>query len=167
LYAIAISDSVAYRWRFHGILPTYEGFVNSFNQEVLVQYGVVDRSSNVVSGLATAYGANLRNGYTYVASFVSEKLQRAGLGVEATIVFIHYLFSTFRLHKVYIEAPEFSLNQYGAAIDARFLVREGCLKDHVFMGGRFWDQYVLAAYLDNANHAFDWLNSLRGGGRGQ
>jgi hypothetical protein len=41
LYALAISDDLAFRWRLHGAVPNFETFVHSLSHDVLAQFVVV------------------------------------------------------------------------------------------------------------------------------
>ena len=148
LYEIACSDSVARRWRFQGLLPTYEAFVGALDQGVFVQYVVSTKTKHRTCGMVTAYNSNLKDRYCFVAGFADKLAQRGGLGVESFLTFLRYLFLTVDYRKIYIEAPGYSLPQYKSTVDKGVLTEEGRLREHYFLDGQYWDQYILAAYPD-------------------
>lgn len=150
LYGIAISEEVNLRWRFRGIVPSFEAFVAAFRPaDVTAQFAVTTRRSDDAQGLVVAYNTDPRDTHTYVGTFVSPKLAGTGLRVEATSLFATYLFMTWPFRKVYFEVVEYNLSSFRRALTDLFRV-EGRLEDHLYYGGRFWDMYLLALYRDDA-----------------
>lgn len=150
LYEIAVSQEVNLRWRFRGVIPSFEAFVATFRpQDVTAQFTVTTRQSNEAQGLVVAYNTDPRDNHTYVGTFVSEKLAGTGLGVEATYLFANYLFMTWPFRKIYFETIEYNLPSFRTIL--KDLVRvEGQLGDHLYYGGRYWDMWLLALYRDDA-----------------
>lgn len=145
LYEMVKRMEVSATWRFHGVIPTYDGFVATLQQDVLVQY-VSEDSSGAVLGLVTAYGFNPRGRYCYLATFVRPSAINTGLGIEAAAVFLEYLFNVYPLKKVYFEVPGFALKSYSSIIRTNGAREEGRLTDHYFHFGKSWDQHILAVY---------------------
>lgn len=157
LYAYVCSEAVAFGWRYHGVLPSFEAFVSNIGSDVLVQYGVTEQRSGALQGLVTAYAGNLRNRHCYLASFLNPARHVSGFAAEAVCIFTNYLFSAFPFRKIYVEAPGFALPQYRSILDHAFFVEEGCLVDHLYLDGRYWNQHLLAMYPDMAKRAWDRL----------
>jgi RimJ/RimL family protein N-acetyltransferase len=156
LYGIICSDDIAFRFRFHGVVPTIEAFANSLSRDVLTQY-VIDNGPNNPMGLMVAYAVNPRDQFCYLAGVVSPTLTGSGLGAEALIVFANHLFCTYGLRKIYVEAPDYALGQYRSAIDMGLVTEEAKLVEHTFLDGRWWDQRILALYPETAERAWDLL----------
>jgi RimJ/RimL family protein N-acetyltransferase len=142
LYAIVTDEKVAWRWRFNGQLPGYEQFVATFHAGVLLQLAVTPRDRDEVIGLVVCYNADLRNGVAYFAMTGSPRVIGTGVLMKAAGLFLGYLFSTWPLRKIYLEALEFNLSTYATGM-GRYFSEAGCLKDHHYFDGRYWDQHIL------------------------
>lgn len=147
LYEIATSDQIAWRWRYNGVIPTYEEFVRTFNNGVLSQLVVTQPGKGIAKGLVVAYNANFQNGNASLAALVAEDLMHTGAGIEAANLFLRYAFQTWDLHKCYLELPEFNAEQFASGIGG-IMHKEGRLRDHHYYAGRRWDQIILAIYRD-------------------
>ena len=148
LYQLAIDEEVGWRFRFAGSVPRRETFDQSLWNGVLTQFVVVEKSSGAMIGSVVAYNADLNHGFAYLAVGMTSEVSRSGAGIEAADVFLVYLFSVFRLRKIYIEVPEYNVAQFGSAIDW-ILKKEGVLRDHTFYQGRFWDRHIYAIYRED------------------
>ena len=156
LYQIATSDEVNLRWRFRGVIPSFEAFVNAFRPaEVSAQFAVTTPQSAQAQGLVVAYNTDPRSSHTYVGTMLSPKLARSGLGVEATALFAAYLFMTWPFHKLYFEVIDYNLDQFASTLGTLF-VEEGVLREHQYYDGKYRDTHILAAYKD---HVLDFCRS--------
>jgi RimJ/RimL family protein N-acetyltransferase len=158
LYELATAQEVGFRWRFRGFIPSYETFVHSLTHDVLAQFLVVHPETGRRLGYVVAYRTDPRNGYTHIGIVMIPPLIGKGVGAEALILFVNYLFDTWNLRKIYAEIPEFN---YGtvASGSGRLFQEEAKLRDHIFYGGKYWDQYVVAIYRE-AWEAFDAIGKL-------
>lgn len=147
IYQLSIAEQVSFRWRFHGLIPTFEAFERNLHANVLVQFVVAPRSDlSAVAGLVVAYNANLQDGYVYVAAINDRSF---GVGaLEGLLLLIDYLFANWPLRKIYLEAPEFNVPQFESAIRRGLLKEESRLLEHRFYQGRFWDFITWAIYRD-------------------
>lgn len=145
LYEIAVTDEIAWRWRYGGAIPSYDEFLKGFSHGVLSQLVVTRPSSSEAIGLAVLYGANLQSSTAYLAVVVTPELVGSGVGAEAAILFLRYAFRTWNLVKVYLEFPEFNLPQFRSGL-GRYFHLEGRLKAHYYHDGRRWDQLICAIY---------------------
>jgi len=157
LYALAIDEKNGFRWRLNGTVPTIEAFHESLWLGVLAQFLVVERSSGNLIGTVAAYQADLNGGHAYIAASMSDGVSDTGIGIEAVLVFVNFLFATWRLRKLYLDIPEFNLDQIGSGLGS-ILHEEGRLVGHTYYGGRFWDRVTLAIYHEE-------VKLLENGGR--
>jgi len=147
LYAMAVADSTAWRWRYAGALPSYEEWLRTFSSGVLSQLVVVDDRRKVL-GLVVAYNADLSNGFVWIAAMLAQTESGLGRGADAVKLFLRYLFWTWDIQKVYCEVPEYNLPQFESAV-GRVFVEEGRLSRHLYHGLRRWDQVILAVHRDS------------------
>jgi len=145
LYSLMTDKSVGVRWRFRGALPRPESFDRLLWEGILAQYVIEGRESGVTKGLVASWSANLNAGIANLGVLLAPEYMSHGTGIEAGILFARYLFDTWSLRKLYLEAPEFNCDQFGSAI-GNYLHVEGILRDHDYYGGRYWDSYILAFY---------------------
>lgn len=111
---------------------------------------VVQRPNNRPIGYMQAYDINLLDGWCYVTSFISSEFRSQRFGVEATLGFWDYLFSTFHFRKIYFAVAAFNRNwlielplrEIGLA------EREAVFKSHLWRDDTWWDQEVFAIYRD-------------------
>lgn len=149
LYKIAVSQEVNLRWRFRGVIPSFEAFVAAFRPaDVTAQFTITTRHSDEAQGLVVAYNTNLRDLHTYVGAFVSSNLIGEGIGVESALLFCQYLFMTWPFDKIYLEVVEYNLALFRSGIDKLTRV-EGRFSKHVYYGGRHWDVCILALYRED------------------
>jgi RimJ/RimL family protein N-acetyltransferase/acyl carrier protein len=145
LHQAAVSNEVAWRWRYGGAVPSYEEFLRSFSNGVLTQLVVTSATADLAIGLVVAYNASLANRTVYLAGMIAADSVGAGRGGEATMLFIRHLFRTWDFEKIYFEVPEFNLDQFASGVDT-LLITEARLKSHLYSAGRRWDQLILAMY---------------------
>ncbi len=152
LHKICIQSEVAWRWRFSGAFPSLEAFAATLSGGSIAQFTIVGATSDRVLGYISAYNADLRNRTVYFAVAIDESVIGTGFGVEATILFVNYLFTTWEFHKVYFEAVSFALDKYKSILNKLFAI-EAVLKEHYYYAGSRWDMITCAIYRTTAvNH---------------
>jgi len=147
-YLIVTDETIAWRWRFHGIIPTYDLFVKTLNVGVLIQFVITSNTNNDVLSLVVAYNADLRNRNVYGAVLVAPRLIGSGLDMEAIAIFLSYLFTAWDFRKVYFESVSFNLYQFRSGLQ-KFFHQEGVLRSHYYFANRYWDEYILAVYRED------------------
>jgi RimJ/RimL family protein N-acetyltransferase len=147
LYELALDPDVLWRWRSRGTTPSPESFAQNLWSETLVQFVVCTPDSARPLGLVTAYHADLRNRWAYIAAVMAPSTWRQGWPLEASMLLIDYLFRIFDLRKLYLESLEFNASQYSSAVGS-FLVEESRLVAHEYYSGRWWDLITYALYRD-------------------
>jgi acyl carrier protein len=79
--------------------------------------------------------------------------QNRGHLIEASRIFIDYLFACYEFEKFYAECPEFNLNAFRSGMGSAF-VEEGVLRQHERYLGKWWDLHYFALYKDT------WLSRV-------
>jgi RimJ/RimL family protein N-acetyltransferase len=143
LHQIATDGRIGYRWRFQGIFPSLETFTNGLWNDVLAQCAVLATAGPEVIGHVVAYSPDLRNARAHFGIVMRADMTGTGIGMEATWLFLSYLFDTWPLHKVYVEVPEHVLGSYRSLTNYGF-TEEAVLRAHSYHGGKYWDERILA-----------------------
>lgn len=147
LYDISVAEENSFRWRFRGAVPERADFVKRLSSGVLVQFLVERRATKDRIGLVSAYGANLRDGWTYVAALSAPGYRRSGAVMDAMATFVDYVFTHWPFRKVYFETLEFNYVQFQRGIES-FATEEGRFRRHIYFGDRYWDFITGAIYRD-------------------
>jgi RimJ/RimL family protein N-acetyltransferase len=152
IHAEEVSEALAFRWRLAGGHPDPAEYPNSLWSGVLASFIAEDVRVGSSVALFTAYNADFRNQHVYVAGTLlsgapSEPLRRALLATEALFLTLEYVFCGWPFRKVYLEVPEYNLEQFASLAD-RLAVEEGRLRAHVFAGWNWWDLVTLAVWRD-------------------
>jgi hypothetical protein len=135
------------RWRFRGMTPSPEEWARLTSERQLAQFIVQRTTDDVPLGLVQLHNANFQDGHAQlsVARFgPSQPSPELILGLG---VFLRYVFFCWNFRKLYMEVPEYNYDQISSG-EGRFFSVEGRFKDHLFLGGRYWDQLILAMYRD-------------------
>jgi RimJ/RimL family protein N-acetyltransferase len=143
LYELAVSQEINWLWRFRGATPTFQQFVQSLHTGVLCQFVVTAADADDPLGLVIAYNADMRNRFCYAAACLAPNVNRTGMGIEAFILFVQYVFYCWEFRKIYLEATELNMAQYQSGAASGIYTVEGRMKDHMYMAGRYWDNYLL------------------------
>jgi RimJ/RimL family protein N-acetyltransferase len=159
LHAVSCNDELALAWRFRGATPSPDNFVRGLWDGVLAQFLVVgQRAPHRPIGHVAAYNPDLQSGTVYFAVTAFPPYLGTGLALEGGLVFLNYLFSTWRLRKVYVETTEEALTQYKSA--QRFLREEGRLIEHEYLKGHYVDRLTLALYRADFREAVERASAL-------
>ncbi len=141
LYSLATQGETGERWRYRGGTPDPKVFAAQLWDGVLAQF-VVERSADGSPvGMVSAYNANHRDGYVYLAGVSHPDLQGTGLGAEALLLLAHHVFGNWSFRKAYFESAAFNYEQFASGADVYF-DEEARLKDHTFYRGRYWDLVI-------------------------
>jgi acyl carrier protein len=140
------------RWRHRGVTPSPEQWAQTLWAGVLVQFLVVGAQSNKPVGRVVIYQPNFQDRYAYFAALKFEPSDRSPLMVLGISLFLEYVFSHWEFEKLYMEVPEYNLDQFASGVGRLFDV-EARLRGHLKLGGRSWDQLVLALYRSTAEQS--------------
>ena len=143
LRAIEVGSEIAPRWRFRGTTPGPEQWLQSTWSNALAQFIIAAADSGRPVGLVALYDTDFRDGVGSIAATKFSLDDRSLLVICGTLLFLEYVFSNWRLRKLYFDVPEFNLDQFDSALRDALEV-EGRLKEHLYAAGRYWDRYTLA-----------------------
>lgn len=143
-----LSESLGPRWRFRGSTPAPEQYPQSLWQGVSAQFVVVETGSFKPIGLVSLYNVEPGHGTAYVG--VADLHNGGGPThvVQGAVLFLAYVFTIWQIRKLYFEAYEFNLQQF-SSLNGRWMHEEARLRNHFFLGGRYWDLVTLALYHDD------------------
>lgn len=142
LRAVELGPELGSRWRFRGSTPGPEQWSRSTWANSLCQFLVVSRQDGAPIGLVSLYDADFRDGIGFVAAAKFSLEDRSLKMLSGTLLFLDYVFASWRLRKVYFDVPGFNLDQFGFALRESLEV-EARLKENLFAAGRYWDRYTL------------------------
>ena len=142
LQQVEMSSSIANRWRFRGKTMSPAEWAQAFWRDNLVQHMIIERKRDEAVGLAFAYRPNFQDGHTYIAAlrFTPHPTPLMLFGLA---LFLDHVFTCWNFRKVYLETPEYNYADFASGVGRWFDV-EARLRDHLFYGGRYWDELVLA-----------------------
>lgn len=152
LQLMETTGELASRWRFHGSTPSPAGWAEKTWAGVLAQYLVftgaatADGPSGAPIGVVCAYDARFEHGHAMLAAARFGERRSPELVVGLALLIRHVL-TCWNLRKLYISVPEFNLDQFSKSVKPYF-AEEGRLIDHVYYGGRYWDEVTLALYRE-------------------
>jgi RimJ/RimL family protein N-acetyltransferase len=140
LYYLATTRN-GWRWRYRGVTPQYETFVNQLHADVLSHFVVLLKEPLERIGYVVAYSPDFRSQHAYYGTVFAEQHVGHGLGAEATLAFIQFVFATWPMRRIYTELPEFNADGMTERATS-FLDLDATLRDYHFFAGRYWDQYI-------------------------
>jgi RimJ/RimL family protein N-acetyltransferase/acyl carrier protein len=145
LYRLATDPRIGFRWKFRGFVPDFDTFTSGFRAGVLVQFVVRSNEADEPIGHVVCYNYDTAQRFGYFAAVFAPPLVETGLPMEASELFVRYLFTTWKMRKIYLEVPSFNFTSFRAGEGRQFQI-EGILKEHTYYARRYWDQYLLAIY---------------------
>jgi RimJ/RimL family protein N-acetyltransferase len=147
--ACELQDAVVPSWRFRGRTPGPEQWSRILWADVLAQYLIVPASQRTGPiGLVLAYNANFQDQHAYLAALRFDAAARSPLMILGVGLFVRYVFTCWQFRKLYLDTPEYNYDALASGGEQLFEV-EARLREHVYFGGRHWDQLTLAIYRDN------------------
>jgi hypothetical protein len=148
LRAVTTDLETAWRWRFQSEIPGVERFLAAISEGVLTQFiaELLDETDGV--GLFTAYSANFRDGYAFLAVLLTPTFYASHEAVEAFALFVGYLFRMFPFRKLYMHVPDLNLSMPGHARIASMFECEGVMKQATYLDGAYRDIRLLTINRD-------------------
>jgi RimJ/RimL family protein N-acetyltransferase len=142
LFNIEIVAPAAPRWRFRGLTPSFQQFVQLLHEDVLVTFIVLDLENGSPVGSVLAYSPDHRNGVASIAAIAAPEVYNSGRLIEGVCLLLDHVFRCWNLRKLYIQTFEFNLSQFGGL--PRIVIEEGRLREYEFYAGRYWDKIFLS-----------------------
>ncbi len=144
LYAIETTGTRTTRFRLQGVAPGPERFIQTIWDHTQIYFVVEDLADASLLGTLALYDADFRNGHGKIAVAFVPGIS-GGSALEASELFIDYLFHAFPLRKVYADALELNLVNFRSVIGSPF-AEEGRLRSHQYVEGDYRDLVLLALY---------------------
>lgn len=160
LHALTADPYSGLRWRHRGYTPSPDVLARELWDDVLAQFIVESPASREPLGLVKAYAANTRHGYATVGITMAPGTTLSGVGIEAMVLFVNFLFAHWNFRKLYAESLGFSYPMFASGAGTLFEV-EGVLRGHEYFAGRYWDLYLLAFHRERVQPIINrWLRVL-------
>jgi hypothetical protein len=129
---------------------------------------MLEEDRRVPVGVTYTYNTNLIDRFAYICMYLSSEFSAEGVGPKAEALFVDYLFSCFGFRKIYAEIFGYDELSLKAALSNGFR-EEGCLREHRWLGDRYWDLHVLSISRERfeetqgkrsraASHGHEWLD---------
>ena len=144
LYTAEAELGMRHRWRFNGGTPSPENYAAVLWAGVFAQYIVTSPSRSELIGLVTAYNIDPVHGIGYLsAAKFTDGLLSTAIFVDGFGQFIDGIFAAAPLRKLYLETPQYNIDQFGSAVGTVF-TEEARLSEHRFHEDRYWDLVILS-----------------------
>jgi RimJ/RimL family protein N-acetyltransferase/aryl carrier-like protein len=147
LFTLAAQPETSFRWRYRGVPPSIERFMENVWTGVAVQFVARRTEDNERVGHVMAFGVDTSLRHAHVGAVFIPGIAGTGLAAQAVAIFIRYLFHTFPFLKVYLEIPGYNWPQMQSG-EGRLFTVEGVRRRHHYYAGREWDEYICAVYAD-------------------
>jgi len=136
------ASPIAFRWRLGGQQVPPEHFAESRWTGVLAAFVFEGNETNSCRGVVSAYAADPRHGFCYVAAARLEDSASAfvdaAVSVDAVILFIDFVLQGWSFRKIYLECAEYNQPQFASLLER--CDHEAELRDHT----RHWSESTTA-----------------------
>jgi RimJ/RimL family protein N-acetyltransferase len=149
LYKIETTGTRTTRYRLQGQAPGPDRFAQSLWDGVQVILIAEDNKGRAM-GSHVLYGLDWRNGHARIATILLPTIGTGSIALEASELFLTYVFEAFPLRKLYGEVIDLNLDQFSSALGTLCKV-EGRLVAHQYVEGAYRDLLYLAIYKS------DWM----------
>ncbi len=96
-------------------------------------------------GFCYAYDASIADGHAFLCTYLDPARGRRGYGVEATALFVEYLFAFYPFRKLYADVFGYNTLSLRTCQHAGFEV-EGVFREHRYFNARYWDVHRCALH---------------------
>lgn len=125
---------------------TREEFEKIFLSNILNKYyyfNILKDDTGERLGLIYAHDYKQDSGHIKFSIYIIPQYRQLGVGAFASLRFVHMLFSTLPIHKVYVTVFEGNQISLTNNLQAGFN-REATLKDYIFLNGKYQDLIYLS-----------------------
>lgn len=167
LRRLELGSDLGLRWRHSGQHVAPEDYGASLWDGVLSAYIFESVGEERVAGIVSAYSADPRHGFCYVAlarlQSSANAWADAAAVTEALSLFVDFLFQGWNFRKLIFEVAGYNRQQFGKFL--RQLSQEANYKDHLFLDGIWWNLEAFALWRerwpDVRNHLIRRLDNGR------
>ena len=123
---------------------SFELFLKTYFQGYYHEFFVIEAENEFnLKGCLYSYEYHPQDGVCKICVVIGKKYRKTGLGAQATIEFMDYLFKNYSLRKIYSPTFAYNLDSYKAQLDAG-MQEEGRLKEYRYYDGKYHDLIILA-----------------------
>jgi hypothetical protein len=155
VYGWALLDPEPFRWKFGSVIPNQNTFVSALLEGTLCGFNFGSRGSSVLDGVLICHSANFASHTAAIAWSVSAGGSDQNALAEALCLFGRYLFATWSFRKLYLYLPSFQEPPIHGLLPKPLAQLEGCLRQHLYRDGTWYDQHIYAMYRDDLTSFFE------------
>jgi hypothetical protein len=143
LYLRETSGDLARLGGLEGATPPFEEWLKQRWAATLARFVVLRDTDHGRLGMVSMFNADLRNGHAHLALTSFDATRPSPLVMIGCGIFIEHAFSSWPLHKLYLDVAGYNLDRFTSGIGKLFDA-EGRLSKHHYLDGRYWDHHILA-----------------------
>jgi RimJ/RimL family protein N-acetyltransferase len=152
-YNVCMQPQNLMTFRFGGVPPSPDRFAGFVWQGVSCQF-VITREGRPADriGVVTFYGQNDLSQVASFATVFQTGALRSPWAWEGVVLAINHFFRITQVRKLCFEVGEWNLPRF-RGFEAFGMFQEGCLREHDYMDGRWWDRYLYALFRSDWERA--------------
>lgn len=143
LYLRETSGDLARLGGLEGATPPFEEWMKQRWAATMARFVVFGDKDHARLGLVSLFNADLRNGHAHLALVSFDSTSPSPLVMMGCGLFIEHAFSSWPLHKLYLDVAGYNLDRFSSGVGKLFEA-EGRLTKHHYLDGRHWDHHILA-----------------------
>jgi RimJ/RimL family protein N-acetyltransferase len=147
LYRQAIDPRVGGRWRLHGVVPSFDVFMQILTSGAEATFVVIGHTDGERLGLVQLLAFDERRLHGHLSAFFSPEAQDQAWPLEGLALYVRHVFFVYGLRKLYVESLEPDAAQYRSLVGV-LLEEEGRLVGHERVGDRWYDSIIYALHRD-------------------
>ena len=125
-------------------LKEFDGWIQDRLRHTYQEFFMIGYpEENSVIGFLYASDMRIKDGHCKMGVYIVPSKRDIGVGAQATIVFLNYLFKFNPLRKVYTEVYDYNTASIQNHIDAGFQ-EEGLLKGYRYFDGKYHDLHIFS-----------------------
>lgn len=121
---------------------------------------IEEKESHQLIGTINLYGFDRDNNFAYLGLYISPAKRKLYFSLEATVIFINYVFVFFSLNKLYCDIMEQNHPAWRGVERLGFL-REGEFKRHTFYDNQYWTMYRYALHREDLSAVKSFLERFQ------
>jgi len=149
LYEMETHPAILQRFRLNGVTPSPRMYAEFYTRGSSTAYIAFNVDSGQRIGMIYTFGTDANERRTSVGVVAHPEMHGVGRIYRGLYILADYLFNHLNIDRIFIQAAEFNITQYSAGNDRRLDLSKlfeahAVLREDTYMGGRWWDKYVLS-----------------------
>ncbi|MDP3763995.1 MAG: GNAT family protein [bacterium] len=147
---------------------SFENFTKEIKREFErnrhLQFIIERKDKNIPVGTIFSFNFSQVDGYIFINVYIDSEQESRGYGVEAIVLFVHYIFTFLPVHKVCFEIFGYNVLSLSTMQNGKRygFCEEGRFKEHRFFNGSYHDVFRFAIYRDSLDKIINLLKRFQG-----